>query len=144
MNAIEVLKEDHRKVKKLFGQYDSADGDKGEIVQSVFRELEMHTRVEEDIFYPAVRANSDKSGKGMIKHNFDEHQEFEDLIRELREMEVTGPDFDDKFEELVEDVEHHIDLEESETFPMAEAVLGKQLEELGREILEEKEVIKPR
>ena len=145
MNAIELLKKDHQKVKQLFDEYDDSSEDKrGEIAQSIFQELEVHSRVEEDVFYPAVRASADKSGKELIKHSFEEHQEVEDLISELREMDAADPDFEDKFQELVENVEHHIDMEESETFPKAEAVLGKRLDQLGKEIEEEKETVRVR
>ncbi len=140
MNAIELLKKDHEKVKQLFAEYDLADDRKHEIADTIFRELEAHSRVEEDIFYPAVRKNSDKQGKEVVKHSIEEHHEVDDLISELRAMDPSDPDFDDRFEEMIEDVEHHIDQEEAEMFPMAEA-LGKELDRLGEQIEEEKELV---
>ncbi len=145
MNAIELLKKDHQKVKELFDEYDeSTDARRREIAQTIFQELEMHSRVEEDIFYPAFRAKSDKGGKELVKHSFEEHQEVEDLISELRDMDMSDPDFDDKFQELVEDVEHHIDQEESEMFPVAQNALGNQLDQLAKEIEEEKQTVRVR
>jgi iron-sulfur cluster repair protein YtfE (RIC family) len=144
MNAIELLKKDHEKVKKLFEQYDS-DGDRRrDIANMVFEELEAHSRVEEDVFYPAVRAKAKKDGKELIKHSIEEHKEVDDLINELRSMDPEEEDFDDRFQELIEDVEHHIDLEENETFPKAEQLLGNDLEDLGKQIEEEKETAKAR
>ena len=145
MNAIELLKKDHQKVKQMFDDYDdSPEEARGEIARNIFQELEIHTRVEEDVFYPAVRASADKSGKELIKHSFEEHQEVNDLISELLDMDVADPDFGNKFQELVETVEHHIDVEESETFPKAEAVLGKRIDQLGKEIEEERETVTAR
>jgi iron-sulfur cluster repair protein YtfE (RIC family) len=144
MNAIELLKKDHEKVKKLCEQYDS-DGDRRrDIANMVFEELEIHSRVEEDVFYPAVRAKAKKDGKELIKHSIEEHQEVDDLINALRSMDPEEEDFDDRFQELIEDVEYHIDLEESETFPKAEQLLGNDLEDLGKQIEEEKETVKAR
>jgi iron-sulfur cluster repair protein YtfE (RIC family) len=140
MNAIELLRKDHEKVKQMFAEYDLADDRKREIAESVFRELEAHSRVEEDIFYPAVRKHSNKQGKEMVKHSLEEHREVDDLISELRAMDPSDPDFDDRFEEMIEDVEHHIEQEEAEMFPMAED-LGKELDRLGEQIEEEKELV---
>ncbi len=145
MNAIELLKKDHQKIRQMFDDYDDSTIEmRGEIARNVFHELEIHTRVEEDVLYPAVTASADKSGKELIKHSFEEHQEVADLISELRDMDVTDPDFGDRFQELVENVERHIDFEEVEMFPKAVAVLGKRLDQLGEEIEEEKETVTAR
>ncbi len=144
MNALDLLKKDHEKVKRLFEEYDSDNNRRRDIANMVFDELEIHSRIEEDIFYPAVRAKAKKDGKELIKHSIEEHQEVDDLINELRSMDPEEEDFDDRFQELIEDVEHHIDLEESETFPKAQQLLGSDLDELGRQIEEEKETAKAR
>jgi len=141
MNALDILKQDHDKVKELFSVWDtlSVDGArKNEIAQTVLGELELHSRIEEDIFYPAMRARSGRDGKELVKHSVSEHHEIDDLIAELRATDPSDPDFDDKFQELMEDVEQHIDEEETEMFPKAQ-ILGKELEALGRQIQEEKD-----
>jgi hemerythrin superfamily protein len=141
MNALDLLKKDHDKVKELFSEYDTLSGDgarKNEVAQTVLRELEMHSRVEEDIFYPAMRARSGKEGKQIVKHSYSEHQEIDDLVAELKTIDPSDPDFNDKFQELMEDVEEHIEEEETEMFPKAQ-VLGKELEAIGKQIQEEKE-----
>lgn len=141
MNALEILKKDHDTVKELFAEYDTLTGDgarKNEIAQTVLRELELHSRVEEDIFYPALRAKAGKDGKEMVKHSVSEHHEIDDLVAELRDTDPSDPDFDDRFQELMEDVEEHIVEEETELFPKAQ-ILGKELESIGRQIQEEKE-----
>ena len=144
MNALDILKQDHDKVKELFSVWDtlSVDGArKNEIAQTVLGELELHSRIEEDIFYPAMRARSGRDGKELVKHSVSEHHEIDDLIAELRATDPSDPDFDDKFQELMEDVEQHIDEEETEMFPKAQ-ILGKELEALGRQIQEEKDNVR--
>ncbi len=141
MNALDILKKDHDKVKELFAEYDTLSGDgakKNEVAQTVLRELELHSRVEEDIFYPALRARSGKEGKELVKHSVSEHHEIDDLVSELRDTDPSDPDFDDKFQELMEDVEEHIEEEETEMFPKAQ-ILGKELDTIGKQIMEEKE-----
>jgi hypothetical protein len=141
MNAIDILRKDHERVKELFSEYDTLSGDgakKNEIAQTVLRELELHSRVEEDIFYPAMRSKSVKNGKELVKHNLSEHHEMDSLIAELRDTDISDPDFEDKFQELMEETEEHIEEEESEMFPKAQ-ILGKELDTLGQQIQEEKE-----
>ncbi len=141
MNALDILKKDHDKVKALFSEYDTLSGDgsrKNEIAQTVLQELEMHSRVEEDIFYPALRARTGKDGKELVKHSLDEHHDIDDLVAELRDTDPSDPDFEDKFQELMEEVEDHIGEEENEMFPKAR-ILGKELDTLGTQIEEEKE-----
>ena len=141
MNALDILKKDHDKVKELFSEYDTISGDgarKNEIAQTVLRELELHSRVEEDIFYPAMRARSGKDGKELVKHSVSEHHEIDGLIAELRDTDPSDPDFDDRFQELMEGVEEHIEEEEMDMFPRAQ-ILGKELETIGKQIMEEKE-----
>jgi len=141
MNALDILKKDHDKVKELFAEYDTLSGDgatKNEVAQAVLRELELHSRIEEDIFYPAMRARSGKDGKELVKHSVSEHHEIDDLVAELRDTDPSDPDFDDRFQELMEDVEEHIEEEETEMFPKA-LILGKELETLGKQMMEEKE-----
>lgn len=144
MNALDLLKQDHDRVKELFSEYDMISGDggarKNEIAQTVLRELEVHSRVEEDIFYPALRARTGKEGKDLVKQSMNEHREIDDLVAELRETDPSDPDFDERFQELMEDVEEHITEEESEMFPKAQ-ILGKELDKIGMQIQEEKETL---
>lgn len=141
MNALDLLKKDHDKVRELFAEFDTLSGDgvrKNEICQQVFEELELHSRIEQEIFYPALRSKSGKDAKDLVKQSYNEHGEIDDLVAELRAIDISDPDFDDKFQELMEDVEEHIDEEEMEMFPKAQ-ILGKELENLGRQMEEEKE-----
>jgi hemerythrin-like domain-containing protein len=142
MDALKVLKQDHETVKRLFAEYEAAgDGNaagKGEISKKIFRELELHSRVEEEIFYPALTAKGGTKGKELVEESLDEHAAVDELIQELRTLEPDDSEYDEKFQELMESVEHHIEEEESEMFPEAQRKLGAELDELGREIEEEK------
>jgi len=141
MNAIQVLKEDHRKIKQLFQEFDSAAdrslAQRRSLAETIFKELEMHTRLEEDIFYPAVSRVS-KKGKQIVEESLEEHHEVDELIEELRDLDEEDPDYSNKFHELIENVESHIEDEEAEMFPEAQSKLGGELEALGREMEEEK------
>ncbi len=141
MNALDILKKDHDKVKELFSEYDTLSGDgpkRSEVARTALRELELHSRVEEDVFYPAMRARTGRDGKDLVKNSLNEHHEMDDLIRELKNIDPSDPDFDDKFQELMENAEEHFEEEEMEMFPKAQ-ILGKELDRLGTEIQEEKE-----
>ncbi len=142
MNALQLLKQDHDKVKRLFAEFDSVDDGaparKQELAAEIFRELQLHSRIEEEIFYPAVNAKADAQGKELVEDSYDAHAEVDELIEELKGMDPSDPDYSDKFQELMDDVEDHIDEEESEMFPGAQRKLGSELDELGREMQKEK------
>jgi hemerythrin-like domain-containing protein len=139
MNAVKLLKDDHQKVKKLFREFES-QGDKAhqgkqKIVNQACHELEVHSKLEEQIFYPAVQAKADEEGKEMVLEGIEEHHVVDMLIKELRALEPQDDEFDAKFKVLTENVEHHIEEEEGELFPDAEKSLGKEMmEKLGTQM----------
>ncbi|HWP47126.1 MAG TPA: hemerythrin domain-containing protein [Candidatus Limnocylindrales bacterium] len=141
MNAIQLLTEDHNKVTGLFDEYEATDdiNRKKEIAEKVFMELEVHSKIEEEIFYPAVRSKTDEEGKSLISESIEEHQRVKDLIQELRDLDPEKDEFDDKFDELIDNVEHHVDEEESEVFSKAEEYFGNELDRLGSEMETRKE-----
>ena len=138
MDAIKLLKEDHQKVKKLFREYeelgDRAEKSKGKIAEQVFMELDVHARIEEEIFYPAVDAKADKDGKKLVNEANEEHHVVKMLISEMQALQAGEDQFDAKFKVLTENVEHHIEEEETEMLPDAEKVLGDDLEQLGEQM----------
>ena len=138
MNAIKLLKDDHKKVKGLFREFESA-GDraykkKQEIADKVFLELEVHSKIEEEIFYPAVREKADKEGQEIVQEGLEEHHVVDVLIGELRALEPQDENFDAKFKVLTENVEHHIEEEEKEMLPDAEKLLRNDLDRLGEQM----------
>jgi hemerythrin superfamily protein len=139
MNAHDLLKQDHRKVKDLFQRFEDSEDDqtKQSIANQVVRELEVHTRIEEEIYYPAVREQGEQE---MIQEAEEEHNLADILAGQLAGMEAPDPEFDAKFTVLAESVSHHIDEEEGEMFPKVEDKLGEdKLSDLGQRMAQRKE-----
>src|SRR5688500_13329199 len=122
-DAIAMLKADHDKVKELFGRFselgDSAYKTKERIAEQVFHELETHSQLEEQVFYPAVRGTGDPEGEDLVLESTEEHHVVDVLIAELKALTPEDETFDAKFKVLCENVEHHIEEEEGEMFPIA-------------------------
>ncbi|MFP5578115.1 MAG: hemerythrin domain-containing protein [Acidimicrobiia bacterium] len=139
MDAIKLLTEDHDEVRALFDQFRQAqeaeDMDRmKELQQKIFSELEAHTRIEEDIFYPAVReADEDELGDA-VAEGVQEHHVVKLLMREIES--VSGEEtYIAKMKVLMENVEHHAEEEETEMFPEVRERMGEpRLQELGAEL----------
>lgn len=139
MNAIELLKEDHQMALSLVGELESADNQAGtdptqtENFNKLHQALKLHTRMEEEIFYPALE-NFDET-KDMIEEAYQEHEQVDQLLVQLSSQSPNEEEFQESLAELRSDLEHHIEEEETEIFPQAEQLLGKQrLEEMGRQM----------
>ena len=138
MKATAFLKKDHEAVKKLFQNFEGA-GERKERKQHVFERikaaLDRHAQVEEEIFYPALRAESEESkddeAKDLVLEAQEEHNVMKSLLSEIDGMSPSDEQYDAKMKVLRENVEHHIEEEESEMFPKAERHLGDRLDELG-------------
>ena len=141
MNPIQLLKNDHREVKKMFRDYENATDTrkKQEIAEKVFMELEVHAKIEEEIFYPAVREQGKDETKKVVAEGLEEHHVMDVLIRELRRLDAKQEEFDAKFKVLTENVEHHIEEEETEMLPEAEKTLKSDLDEIGQKMMARKE-----
>ena len=117
-DALRMLKDDHDKVKGLFEKFESArrdDKKKGEIAQTICQELTVHTQLEEEIFYPAVREAIDD--EDVMNEAVVEHGSAKDLIAEIEKMSPDEDMFDAKVKVLGEFVNHHIREEQNEMFP---------------------------
>lgn len=145
LNAVEMLKHDHEKVKALFQQYElaghRAHRKKQGLAEEVFAELAVHTTLEEELFYPAMKRQTDQDGKDLVVEAVEEHHVVTTLMDELKGLDPTDERYDAKFKVLMENVEHHIEEEEGEMFPEAEAVLGDRLERIGQQMQERKQEI---
>jgi iron-sulfur cluster repair protein YtfE (RIC family) len=139
-SAVAMLTADHQKVKDLFEEYDSAAeaSERKTIAEQIFNELEIHTQLEEDIFYPAVAKKGGKEPKKLVAEARKEHKKVKQLIASLRKLEASEDKYDEIFQELMENVEHHVREEEKELFPIAESELGGEVENLGAKMQEEK------
>ena len=119
--AVVLLKEDHDRVKELFDRFEAAKSRpaKVKIVRAALTELKVHAAVEEELFYPAVRA---KVGKEVMNEADEEHHVAKLLVAELDKMDGSESHFDAKFTVLAENVRHHIKEEEGEMLPKARTV----------------------
>jgi hemerythrin superfamily protein len=142
-NAVDLLTADHARVKKLFQQYEAAGHrahrKKQGIVEEVLAELEVHTTLEEELFYLAVKQKTDQDGKDLVAEAVEEHHVVTTLMVELKDLDPTDERYEAKFKVVMETVTHHMEEEEGEMFPEAKAVLGKGLEHLGTQMQERKE-----
>ena len=120
MNALELLKADHKKVKDLFQQAEAAEGSPlKKICQHIKTELETHAHIEETVFYPAMEKYDEL--KEMVQESREEHQEIKTQLEEL----ISDDELKSQLEALMETVEHHAeDEEEGET--EAAKVLNKE------------------
>jgi hemerythrin-like domain-containing protein len=148
MDAIKMLKDDHRKVKDLIREYADAGDDafkvKQQIADQVFAELEVHTMLEEEIFYPAVTAKTDDEGKSHVAEGMEEHHIVKTLIAELKTLTPEDEAFAAKFKVLSENVEHHIKEEEDELLPDAKNKLGHDgIEVLGEQMASRRKELEP-
>src|SRR4051812_28138930 len=114
MKATDLLKRQHREVKAMMKQAENSEdaGERQQLVQQIVEALKMHTRIEEEIFYPAVRAIGTKKAEELIDEAFEEHHVVDLVIAELPEADVDDERFCAKISVLAELVGHHIEEEE--------------------------------
>ena len=138
-DAISILKRDHDTVKDLFEEFEKAKqrAAKKKIVANALTELKIHAVIEEEIFYPAVRA---ELAKDMMNEADEEHHVAKILIAELEKMTGKEDHYDAKFTVLAENVRHHIKEEESEMLSKARS-LPIDFDALGARVMERKEAL---
>lgn len=140
-NAITMLTDDHKKVKKLFKDFeklkDKAEAaDKEALVEEICAELTVHAEIEEELFYPAAREAIDDDG--LMNEAEVEHASAKDLIEQLQGMDSSDPTYDAKVTVLGEYVNHHVEEEEKQMFPKVKKA-KLDLAALGEEIATLKE-----
>ncbi len=135
MDGITLLKADHKSIERLFKSYekagDAAVATKRTIVDQIIEGLSTHASVEEQIFYPEVRARVEDTDD-IVLESLEEHHLVKILLAELATLEATDEHFDAKVTVLTELVRHHVEEEEQEMFPAVRTALGrKALGEIG-------------
>ena len=141
-DAIVLLKEDHKEVRKVFRDFQSAGEDaterKGRLVEKMIELLTQHTYIENEVMYPRVRELLPDLEDDVLE-SYEEHHVADVLVMELAGMKPTDERFDAKTTVLIENVTHHMDEEEQEWFPQVREGLGrKALQEIGVELIEAK------
>ncbi len=133
-NAIELLKEDHRKVEKLLEQGDdtteNAVKTRTEVLEKIKAEMQAHETIEEEIFYPALQQH--EKAKEVVLEGYEEHHVVNQILGELNDVSVEDERWAAKFSVMKENIEHHIEEEEDDMFKKAEQIFSKaELDELG-------------
>ena len=139
-DAIVLLKEDHKEVRRLFREFQAADEDatevKADLVSRIVEALTVHTYIENEVMYPTVRERVPELEQGVLE-SYEEHHVADILCAELDVMEPGDERFNAKATVLIETVGHHIEEEESDWFPKVREALGrKELQEIGARMLE--------
>jgi hemerythrin superfamily protein len=135
MNALEILKQDHQKVKGLFQAATKATDHtkRKDVFNQIDMELEIHAHIEETVFYPALEEHEEF--KDMVAEALEEHQEAKQLLDELEQLGAESHDFGSKLQQLIEAVQHHVQEEEGEMFPKIHELFDEdELEQLGKEL----------
>jgi len=134
MNAVTLLKKDHRTVERLLERYRTATKSKRAIIDEITRELSAHMTAEERELYPVLRT-AIENGPSLMNDAEKEHSEARGLLVELGALEDGSFEMDAKVATLRGAIAHHVEDEEGEIFPKAEQSLGKRaLHELGARI----------
>jgi hemerythrin superfamily protein len=142
MDAITLLRNDHKTVEQLFKRFEKAgDGahvEKRQIVDRIIEELSVHAAVEELVFYPVARATVPDT-EDIALESLEEHHIVKWLLSELVGLDPTNERFDAKVTFLIENVRHHVKAEESDFFPKVRSELGrKALTDLGAALADAK------
>src|SRR6185503_715946 len=141
-DAIVLLKEDHKEIKKTFDAFEkageNAHAEKGRLVEKMIELLTVHTYVENEVMYPRVRELLPELEDDVLE-SYEEHHVADVLVMELSAMKPDDERFTAKITVLIENVEHHMTEEEDEWFPKVRAGLGrKQLQEIGAEMIDKR------
>ena len=136
MNALELLHEDHAKVKELFEEAEGTENqkEKERIFEEINSELETHARIEETVFYPAMQKHQEL--KDMVRESLEEHKQIKALLKQIHNLKSDSEKFDSKLQVLIEDVEHHAEEEEErKMFPKIRKICSQgELDKLGTQL----------
>ena len=143
MDALSLLKADHDKVKKMLADGEQtterAEKTRQELFDTLKAEMMLHERIEEEIFYPALKEHP--KAKDIVLEGFEEHHVVDEIMGELEATDVTDETWGAKFKVMKENIEHHIEEEEGEMFKQARSVFDTdELKSLGARMMELKEL----
>ena len=135
MDAITLLRNDHKTVEQLFRRFEKTGDDalveKRQIVDRIIEELSIHAEIEEQVFYPVARSTVE-GAEDITLESLEEHHIVKWVLSELENLDPAHERFDAKVTVLMENVRHHVEEEETEFFPKVRSALGrKSLADLG-------------
>jgi hemerythrin superfamily protein len=138
-DACDLLDADHIAVKHLFVEYarqatamPTEAGDRQALAERICQELTVHARIEEEIFYPALRQAIDRPE--LLDEAIAEHQEAKDLIAQIQGMRAPDPQMDDLVAKLASAIEHHVKEEREDLFTKARVAPGLDLAALADQL----------
>ena len=139
MDPFNLLKADHQNVAELFDELEAASGkSKLQVFKQIKTELELHTHIEEKIFYPALE--KPKQTHDLVLESYEEHDIVKKLLQQMSRARTANEEWEAQAKVLRENVEHHVEEEENEMFPKAQSALSQEeIEMLGDEMQAEKE-----
>lgn len=136
MDLFQLIRHDHQKAKRLFERLAETAGgtqSRPRLFAELKHELELHAEVEEKYFYPALQGHDE--AKDLIREALEEHSDVKEALAALDQGDNESDSWADRLDELREDVEHHVEEEETEIFPLAQKLLDPaQLSTIADEI----------
>jgi len=144
MDALELLKSDHEMVADLFDQVRETDeSEHAQLFEQIKTELETHTHIEERVFYPRLKEEGDEELVDIVLEGIEEHKQVKTLLKELSSLSSDSEKFEPKLKVLMENVEHHVEEEESEMFPLIESQFDTEmLDQMGAALAAEKKAFR--
>lgn len=149
MNALTLLRNDHRRVDRLFAEHKQAAGNarrQKAVFDEIHRELDVHAQIEEKVFYPALEEGFTEAvpTQEQMEEARAQHEEVKSLLKQLAGLAPEDAGYAVAFTKLVDGVRDHVAEEEGQMFPAAREILGSaRLEELGREMADLKPQLGP-
>jgi hypothetical protein len=146
-DAISVLKKDHATVKQLLSRMEKTTERGGarreQLLKEIEREIKIHTRIEEEIFYPAFKEAARKADEHIYWEAMEEHHVVDMVMPELKSSNVESEKFGAKAKVIKDLIEHHAEEEETEMFPKARTLMGaEELRDLGMRLQQRKKELK--
>src|SRR4030081_2839937 len=123
MDAIELLKEDHKKVEKIFTAMEKKE-DRKKLFPELDRELSVHAEIEEKVFYPATKEA--EPTRDLVLESIEEHKQIKMVLADLEQTDKTTEEWGAALKVLKEDVMHHVGEEENDLFPKVKKILSKE------------------
>jgi hemerythrin-like domain-containing protein len=144
MKATEVLRSAHELFRKLFAEHRGSSPDKQrEIFRTLKKELEIHTRIEEELFYPAMVRLRSGGARAIVRDGLEKHQILEGLLAEIDQMDAKDQRYDERMTALRESLERHLRDEEDRIFAQALSHLSEaRLEKIGSDMQARKQKLR--
>lgn len=136
-DAIEMLEDDHERMKSLLAEYRDAMGEERiEIAERLFDEIELHAKVAKEVLYPVLRARSRFEGRRLVRAALREQDKLMELIVSLQEMANRNGQFTAGMAQVETALERHMEAEEEDMLPLAERILDQDSETVGERMLD--------